>query len=318
VCQHSSFLVFASLSNPTPARWSKVTAITTTPSTTSLIPLPQVTHISVGFAAAVCVTIGVAGYLPFVNGVCPDVLNSFPRSDPATSGERAAAACAAASAAACAAPPALTRAAGARFLLAITMFFTYPMEFFVTRFAIISAIRRRWSHVQHKDNTPHYTVTALLWLVTTLLGTFSTDLGIILDVTGSVAAVFLAFILPGWLSVKLDNLRFFSRQALKQAVLIVVGSFFMIISSILILLTQLKVMTGEHACATRRRCITCLSPSNPPPPPFRPRAGALRVQINRGYMHLLPLRRPAHAAGAACAALQRAAVWQAAAGGCGA
>ena len=46
----------------------------------------QVTHISVGFAAAVCVVIGVAGYLPFANGVCPDVLNSFPRDDPATSG----------------------------------------------------------------------------------------------------------------------------------------------------------------------------------------------------------------------------------------
>jgi hypothetical protein len=126
------------------------------------------------------------------------------------------------------------------------------MEFFVTRFAIISAIRRRWSRVQHKDNLPHYGITALLWIVTTLLGTFSTDLGIILDVTGSVAAVFLAFILPGWLSIKLDNLRFFSRAALKQGVLIVVGSFFMIVSSILILLTQLKVMTGESARACWR------------------------------------------------------------------
>jgi hypothetical protein len=46
----------------------------------------QVTHISVGFAAAICVIIGVSGYLPFANGVCPDVLNSFPRDDPATSG----------------------------------------------------------------------------------------------------------------------------------------------------------------------------------------------------------------------------------------
>lgn len=201
VCQHSSFLVFASLSNPTPARWSKVT------------------HISVGFAAAVCVVIGVAGYLPFANGVCPDVLNSFPRDDPATS--------------------------GARFLLAVTMFLTYPMEFFVTRFAIISAVQRRWTHIRHKDNVPHYSVTAVLWTVTTLLGTFSTDLGIILDVTGSVAAVFLAFILPGWLCIKLDSLRFFSRAALKQGILIVVGSFFMIVSSLLILLRELKVVTAN-------------------------------------------------------------------------
>ena len=125
------------------------------------------------------------------------------------------------------------------------MFLTYPMEFFVTRFAIISAFQRRWRTIQHKDNLPHYGVTAVLWIVSTLIGTFSTDLGIILDVTGSVAAVFLAFILPGWLCLKLDSLRFFSRAALKQDVLIVVGSFFMVVSSLLILLRELKVVTGE-------------------------------------------------------------------------
>jgi hypothetical protein len=139
----------------------------------------------------------------------------------------------------------LTLLPGIRFLLAITMFLTYPMEFFVTRFAIISAFQRRWHHIQHKDNLPHYGVTAVLWIVSTLIGTFSTDLGIILDVTGSVAAVFLAFILPGWLCIKLDNLRFFSRAALKQDILIVVGSFFMVVSSLLILLRELKVVTGE-------------------------------------------------------------------------
>jgi hypothetical protein len=123
------------------------------------------------------------------------------------------------------------------------MFLTYPMEFFVTRFAIISAIQRRWKSVQQKDNIPHYSITAVLWVVTTLIGTFSTDLGIILDITGSVAAVFLAFILPGLLCIKLDSLRFFSRAALKQGILIVVGSFFMIVSSLLILLRELKVVT---------------------------------------------------------------------------
>ena len=122
------------------------------------------------------------------------------------------------------------------------------MEFFVTRFAIISALQRRWKNLQHKDNLPHYSITAALWIITTLLGTFSTDLGIILDITGSVAAVFLAFILPGLLSIKLDSLRFFSRAALKQDILIVVGSFFMIVSSVLILLRELKVVTGEFEC----------------------------------------------------------------------
>jgi amino acid permease len=202
--------------------------------------MQQVTRLSVGFAAAVCVVIGVAGYLPFANGVCPDILNSFPRNDPATSGK---------SSIKITMPGLLNvdteSSSGARFLLAITMFLTYPMEFFVTRFAIISAIQRRWAHIQHKDNLPHYSVTAALWIVTTLLGTFSTDLGIILDITGSVAAVFLAFILPGWLCIKLDNLRIFSRSALKECTLIVVGSFFMIVSSLIILLRELQVIEGE-------------------------------------------------------------------------
>jgi hypothetical protein len=169
---------------------------------------------------------------------------------------------------------------GARFLLAITMFLTYPMEFFVTRFAIISAVQRRWAHVQHKDNIPHYGVTALLWVVTTLLGTFSTDLGIILDVTGSVAAVFLAFILPGWLSIKLDGLRFFSRAALKQGVLIVVGSFFMIVSSLLILLRELKVVTGEFKSiflAMLSSCAKC-------------RAILRNLQVQRFSLFLQPTR----------------------------
>ena len=87
VCQHSSFLVFASLSNPTPARWSKVEqSAHEIFSRAATQPFMQVTHFSVGFAAAVCVVIGVAGFLPFANGVCPDVLNSFPRDDPVTSG----------------------------------------------------------------------------------------------------------------------------------------------------------------------------------------------------------------------------------------
>ena len=87
VCQHSSFLVFASLSNPTPARWSKVLpSLLSTRFLPPCHPSTQVTHISVGFAAVVCVVIGSAGFLPFANAVCPDILNSFPRDDPATSG----------------------------------------------------------------------------------------------------------------------------------------------------------------------------------------------------------------------------------------
>jgi hypothetical protein len=147
-------------------------------------------------------------------------------------------------------------ATGGRFLLAMTMFMTYPMEFFVTRFAIISTIQRRWKSVDHKDNVPHYSVTAALWIVTTLMGTFSTDLGIILDVTGSVAAVFLAFILPGWLSIKLDNMRFFSLAAMKQSILIVVGAIFMIVSSLLILLREVHVVSGEFHLATAFVCFS--------------------------------------------------------------
>lgn len=196
VCQHSSFLVYGSLKAPSLERWRAVT------------------HISVGFAAIMCVGFGIAGYLPFVNGVCPDVLNSFARNDPITG--------------------------VARLLLAFTMLFTYPMEFFVTRHAIISVIRRLWpSGFQGNHSISdrlHYMVSLPIWLVTTALGTFSTDLGIILEITGSVAAVFLAFILPGWLRLKLDSVHVCSKQGLMPVVLVALGSIFMVVSSLLIVL----------------------------------------------------------------------------------
>jgi sodium-coupled neutral amino acid transporter 11 len=93
VCHHSSFIVANSLENPTKERWGLVT------------------HLSVGTAAVMCVSLGLAGYLGFLEETQGDVLNNFGTS------------------------PSLT---AARVMLGLTMFFTYPMESFVARHTIVA------------------------------------------------------------------------------------------------------------------------------------------------------------------------------------
>jgi solute carrier family 38 (sodium-coupled neutral amino acid transporter), member 11 len=59
-CQHAAFIVSGSLRHLTAARWSIVTKI------------------SLSVAAALCLTMGLAGFLGFLEGTQGDVLNNFP------------------------------------------------------------------------------------------------------------------------------------------------------------------------------------------------------------------------------------------------
>ena len=85
----------------------------------------------------------------------------------------------------------------ARLLLALTMFLTYPMEFFVARQAIQSIL------VHHKcaagKHPAHWTITLLLFLFTLVCGLYlpQVALGPILEFSGGFAAVMLGFVLPG-------------------------------------------------------------------------------------------------------------------------
>ena len=135
----------------------------------------RVVHISIFIATGLSLLLATVGYASFQRCTRPDILNNFLGSDQAVN--------------------------VARFLLAGTMFFTYPMEFFVMRQVCGSLF-----FDGEVDSKRHYTMTAGIFLLTLppglLLG--SDQLGLVLEFTGGIAASMLGFIVPGalWLSFR--------------------------------------------------------------------------------------------------------------------
>ncbi|GMI15431.1 hypothetical protein TrLO_g6583 [Triparma laevis f. longispina] len=130
-----------------------------------------VTNISVGMAYSMCLLMGIFGYLGFLADTQGNILKSF-----------------------------VGVAGGAvlttgRVMLALTMFFTYPMESFVARHSVVCLI---WGEEAAADiqRFRRYTVTVCLYLAALLLSLALPDLGIVLELTGAVSASVLAYILP--------------------------------------------------------------------------------------------------------------------------
>jgi len=173
-CQHSAFIVAASLDNPTPKRWSVVTAF------------------SLSVSVVSCLILGVAGYLGFLDETSGDVLNNF----------------------------GLTSSANfARALLALTMFFTYPMEAFVARHVLVQlfwngdldgyTLEMTVDPTTGAETTTErkmtrcgclnrrHQVTLLIYVLTLLPALVLDDLGPVLSITGSIGGCCLAYIGPG-------------------------------------------------------------------------------------------------------------------------
>ena len=53
-----------------------------------------------------------------------------------------------------------------RLLLAVTMFFTYPMEFFVARHALVSTF---WGD-EDIQTVKHFAISIVLWAITLIIG----------------------------------------------------------------------------------------------------------------------------------------------------
>ncbi len=174
-CQHSAFIVASSLDNPTPKRWSIVTAV------------------SLSVSVICCLVLGVAGYLGFLDETSGDVLNNF-GVDTAS-------------------------ANFARALLAITMFFTYPMEAFVARHVLVQLLWKgdldgyifetivdpetgEERSTQRKAKrcrclSRRHQVTLLIYLMTLMPALIVDDLGPVLSITGAIGGCCLAYIGPG-------------------------------------------------------------------------------------------------------------------------
>jgi len=145
-----------------------------------------VTHSSIGTALVLSMILSIAGYAKFQMNTQANVLNNFPEDDGVI--------------------------CFCRLLLAMTMFFTYPMEFFVCRHAWISTVHEGAPYT----DMLHYTVTFCIFAVSLFIGITVSDLGFVLELTGGFAATFLGFILPAACWLKLEGGTIFECETLSD------------------------------------------------------------------------------------------------------
>jgi len=140
-----------------------------------------VTFRSLFISTVLCAVLGICGYLGFLEATEGDVLNNFP-SDTIESN-------------------------GARSLLAITMFFTYPMECFVARHVIVKLMYGGDLDGPIDENgnpkkeffcfSRRFAVTIGIYVVTLIPALIVDDLGPVLSITGSLGGSMLSYMAPG-------------------------------------------------------------------------------------------------------------------------
>jgi hypothetical protein len=163
VCQHSAFIVAGSLEKPTKKRWARATST----------------------ALSLCVileaSIGIAGYLAFLEKTEGDILNNFL----SLGGE-------------------IKHAANiARGLLCTTMFFVYPMDSFVCRHVLVVLFfRGRRAHegddaavLSRRDR--RVALTLVIYFSSLIPALMVDNVGSVLAITGTVAGSCLSYIGPG-------------------------------------------------------------------------------------------------------------------------
>ena len=98
----------------------------------------------------------------------------------------------------------------ARFLLAVTMVFTFPMEQFVTRhslFAFIKGYSPELEGPNRMSDVWHYSLTLLLWGSALVVALTTQDLCFILELTGAVGASALGYIIPAMCYFKIHSVK---------------------------------------------------------------------------------------------------------------
>ena len=178
-CQHSSLIIAGSLKDPSKERWGKVTTWALT------------------FCVILALVQGSFGYLGFTNQTEGNILNNFPTLAEATQDgtspgsvlERA-------------------RAANiASVLLCGTMFFVYPLESFVCRHVVMTNLFKGRAAHEGDDHAVldrwdrRVCCTVMLYLAALFPALRYNDVGIVLSLTGTVAASTLSYIMPGLLYI---------------------------------------------------------------------------------------------------------------------
>uniref|UniRef100_A0A182MNF3 Putative sodium-coupled neutral amino acid transporter 11 n=1 Tax=Anopheles culicifacies TaxID=139723 RepID=A0A182MNF3_9DIPT len=215
MCHHNTFLVYQSMQNATMERWEKVT------------------HISVGFAWLVAALFGIAGYCTFRALSQGDLLENYCWDDDLMN--------------------------FARVLFSISILLTFPIECFVSREIVRTQIKRFYSqevveydtdkdpsHVTGEEDDRKSMITTLVIVFTAfIISPYTECLGPVLELNvsiappfsmsypndhelfspqGLLAAIPLAYILPGLAYIQLSPHSLFSQEKLPAAGLVLFGT----------------------------------------------------------------------------------------------
>ena len=254
VCHHQTFLAYRSLRNATQRRFAIVI------------------HLAILGAFALSLTLGIAGYLTFLDGTDSDILDNYRSyADVQSSGIMTA----------------------ARTLLVANMILTFPGDLMVARCVLENVLERRRRHsrwvalrspvhdvrllttLKSQEDADraasadrwrladgctrgvgeHVGLTLGLFLAALGVALATSNLGVVLEITGSFSAVFLAFVLPAAIRLRLgpnpdDTYPAVHRQNWPAGAVLAFGLVAFVTST---LLSIVKAVSGEDFVFNRRR-----------------------------------------------------------------
>ncbi|KAL0117828.1 hypothetical protein PUN28_008903 [Cardiocondyla obscurior] len=166
MCHHNTFLIYGSIERATQQKWDVVT------------------HWSLFTSFLIAAAFGIAGYATFTSYVQGDLMENYCWNDDLMN--------------------------LARVMFSGTILLTFPIECFVTREVLMTAIKGTDELEGHEAYVPNsdrkYLIITLSIVAASYLISMSTDcLGVVLELNGILAAVPLAYVLPGLCYLKLEE-----------------------------------------------------------------------------------------------------------------
>jgi len=138
------------------------------------------THSALGGSLIICFGFTLFGYLTFRGDVSSNILNDYDQQDKIVQ--------------------------FALVIYVVTMALTYPISFYVTRHVVYALIFRgpQYTTISDAPYSTHLMITLPLFAITVAICMFVTKLGFVMQITGSVAATVLAFVLPAACYLKIQ------------------------------------------------------------------------------------------------------------------
>ncbi|XP_011346621.1 putative sodium-coupled neutral amino acid transporter 11 isoform X2 [Ooceraea biroi] len=184
MCHHNTFLIYGSIERATQQKWDVVT------------------HWSLFTSFLIAASFGIVGYVTFTSYVQGDLMENYCWDDDLMN--------------------------FARVMFSGTILLTFPIECFVTREVLMTAIKGTDELDGHEAYVPNsdrkYLIITLTIVLLAYLISMTTDcLGIVLELNGILAAVPLAYVLPGLCYLRLEEGSVFSSKKLPALGLMTAG-----------------------------------------------------------------------------------------------